>query len=36
MDEQLRDRLAEPAALGARRVALGMVEALEGAEARRG
>ena len=36
MDEQLRDRLAEPAALGARRVALGMVEALESAEARRG
>ena len=36
MDEQLRDRLAEPAALGARRVALSMVEALENAEARRG
>ncbi len=36
MDERLRDRLAEPAALGARRVALGMVEALDNAEARRG
>lgn len=36
MDERLRDRLAEPAALGARRVALGMVEALEDANKRRG
>lgn len=36
MDERLRERLAEPAALGARRVALGMVEELEKANARRG
>jgi len=36
MDERLRDRLAEPAALGARRVALGMVAALEDANKRRG
>ncbi|MGH7710338.1 MAG: CHAD domain-containing protein [Gemmatimonadaceae bacterium] len=36
MDERLRDRLAEPAALGARRVALDMVDALEKANARRG
>ncbi len=36
MDEQLRERLAEPAALGARRVALGMVQALEDANQRRG
>jgi CHAD domain-containing protein/CYTH domain-containing protein len=36
MDAQLRGRLAEPAALGARRVALGMIQALESANARRG
>jgi CHAD domain-containing protein/CYTH domain-containing protein len=36
MDARLRDRLAEPAALGARRVALGLIEALESANGRRG
>jgi CHAD domain-containing protein/CYTH domain-containing protein len=36
MHHQLRERLAEPAALGARRVALGLVEDLEHANARRG
>jgi CHAD domain-containing protein/CYTH domain-containing protein len=36
MSDSLRELLAEPAALGARRVALQMVEALEQANARRG
>lgn len=36
MDNQLQERLSEPATLGARRVALGMVDALEKANDRRG
>lgn len=36
MDNRLQERLTEPAALGARRVALGMVDTLEKANDRRG
>lgn len=36
MDERLQQRISEPATLGARRVALGMLDALDGANARRG
>ena len=36
MDNPLQERLSEPAALGARRVALGMVDTLEKANDRRG
>jgi CHAD domain-containing protein len=36
MDPKLRERVTEPAALGARRVALGMIDAIDDANRRRG